>query len=51
MVEVGRRVANRAHKTMVYALIATSGMSPPAYRTYNWLVYMGLSVVGAVLTV
>lgn len=41
MVEVGRRVANRAHKTMVYALIATSGMSPPAYRTYNWLVYMG----------
>ncbi|RMJ23006.1 hypothetical protein PHISP_06120 [Aspergillus sp. HF37] len=25
MIEVGRRVANRAHKTMVYALIATSG--------------------------
>lgn len=26
MIEVGRRVANRAHKSMVYALIATSGM-------------------------
>lgn len=29
--DAGREVANKAHKAMVYSLIAASGMSPPNY--------------------